>query len=381
MSAALTPLRASRARLASELTPRAPHVRRAGDLSGVMRTVLLALVPCVAFGLFNTGQQANRALAALGRTAADGWRGSLLARLGAGVDASDALDCVLHGALVLAPLLAVTAAVGVACERVFARLRRRRPSPGLSVTVALFTLFLPPTTALWQAALGIAFGVVVGREIFGGTGRNFLNPALAGLAFLYFAYPSAFKDAGAWTAASGAQGVTALQAAALGGMGAVEALGVSWRASFLGLEPGSLGETSTLACLLGGALLVLRGLASWRIIVAACLGLVATVLLLQLGEGPASPSAEIPWTLHLTLGGFAFGVVFMATDPVTAAQTDAGRWVYGFLIGLLVAVIRVQSPVHPDGVVLAILLGNVFAPLIDHAVVQVDVRRRRRRLG
>lgn len=367
--------------LARAVTARAPHVRQREDLAGVLRHVLVALVPCLLVGLYSTGYQANQALAQLGPRATTGWRGSLLDAFGVGFDAGSTLDCVLHGAAYFVPLFAVSALTGAACERAFALLRDRRPSPGLAVTVTLFSLSLPPTLPVWQAALGIAFGVIVGRELFGGTGKNFLNPALVGLVFIYFAYPPAFKGAGVWTAVDGFTGATALGVAALGGMQVVEATGVTWLDSFLGLVPGSFGETSTLACLVGGAYLVLRRIASWRILAGATFGLVATVLLLQLTSDPSPTAIQVPWFWHLTLGSFAFGVTFMATDPVSAAQTNAGRWIYGLLIGFLVVVIRVQSPVHPEGVMLAILLGNVFAPLIDYAVVQREIRRRRRRRG
>ncbi len=381
MSANPRPQHAEQGYLARAATARAPHVRQREDLAGVLRHVLVALAPCLLVGLYNTGYQANLALAQLGLGTTTGWRGSLLNTFGVGFDAGSTLDCVLLGAAYFVPLFAVSALTGAACERAFALLRDRRPSPGLAVTVTLFSLSLPPTLPVWQAALGIAFGVVVGREVFGGTGKNFLNPALVGLVFVYFAYPLAFKGAGVWTAVDGFTGATALGAAALGGMGAVEATGVTWLESFLGLVPGSFGETSTLACLVGGAYLVLRRIASWRILVGATLGLVGTLFLLQLAQGPAPSATQVPWFWHLTLGSFAFGVTFMATDPVSAAQTNAGRWIYGFLIGFLVIVIRLQSPVHPEGVMLAILLGNVFAPLIDYAVVRRDIRRRKRRHG
>ena len=381
MSASSRPQPAGQSYLARAVTARAPHVRQREDLAGVLRHVLVALVPCLLVGLYNSGYQANLALAQLGLRTTTGWRGSLLDTFGVGFDAGSTWDCMLHGAAYFVPLIAVSALTGAACQRAFALLRDRRPSPGLAVTVTLFSLSLPPGIPLWQAALGITFGVVVGREVFGGTGKNFLNPALVGLVFVYFAYPLAFKGAGVWTAVDGFTGATALGVAALGGMQAVEATGVTWNESFLGLVPGSIGETSTLACLIGGAYLMLRRIASWRILAGATLGLVGTVLLFQLTGGSSSTAAQVPWFWHLTLGSFAFGVTFMATDPVSAAQTNAGRWIYGLLIGFLVVVIRVQSPVHPEGVMLAILLGNVFAPLIDHAVVRRDIRRRRRRRG
>jgi Na+-transporting NADH:ubiquinone oxidoreductase subunit B len=232
---------------------------------------------------------------------------------------------------------------------------------------------------LWQVALGMSFGVVVGKEIFGGTGRNFLNPAVTGLAFLYLAYPNAMAGDPLWNGIGGYGGASIFGQVAALGMDAVGQAGITWWQAFLGRLPGRFGETSTLACLLGAAVLIATGAASWRIMAGALLGLIGTAVLFNLAGGGGSPIFAMPWTWHLVLGGFAFGAVFLATDPVSAAATDTGRWLYGLLFGFMVVLIRVANPVHPDGVVFAVLFANVFAPLIDYGVVWANIRRRARR--
>jgi Na+-transporting NADH:ubiquinone oxidoreductase subunit B len=242
----------------------------------------------------------------------------------------------------------------------------------------LFAMTLPPTIPLWQVAIGISFGVVIGKEVFGGTGKNFLNPALTGRAFLFFAYPGNMSGDAVWTAVDGYTGATPLALAAAGGLPELHAHGISWAQAFLGQIAGSLGETSTLACLLGAGMLVVTRIASWRIMAGVFFGMVGTVLLFNTFGSDANPLTALPWYWHFVLGGYAFGMVFMATDPVTAAMTDAGRWVFGVLIGAMVVLIRVANPAFPEGMMLAILFANVFAPLIDYAVVRVHVRARAR---
>jgi Na+-transporting NADH:ubiquinone oxidoreductase subunit B len=357
----------------------APHVRAPGDLRTLSRAFLVALAPCLAFGLYNTGLQANLARAALGIEETPGWRGQLLERTGAGFDPTSPLACALHGALYLLPLLFVCLAVGGIWERVFARARGRELQPGLTLLALLFTLALPPTLPLWQAALGFSFGVVVGREIFGGAGRYVVHPALAGLAFLYLSYPAQLKGDAVWVPVEGHAAVGGLSAAAAGGAEALGEVGITWTRAFLGVVPGALGETSALACLAGAAVLVLARAISWRILVGAVLGVAVAAQLLAWSANPALPAADLPWRWHVVVGSFAFAVVFLATDPVVAPMTQSGRWIYGTAIGALVVLIRVASPIHPEGTTLAILLANVFAPLIDHGVVRAHSWRRRRR--
>jgi Na+-transporting NADH:ubiquinone oxidoreductase subunit B len=357
------------------ITTDAPHVRDAITVRRVMSYVVLALAPCVAVALYNTGYQANAAMAASGVEAAPGWRGGMLAAFGIAYDPSSVWDSIAHGSVVFLPVLAVSALAGSLWARVFAIMRDRDRTDGVAVIALVFTLSLPPTIPLWQAAVGMSFGVVLGREIFGGTGKNVLNPALTGLAFLYFAYPDGMRGEAVW----GSSGPTALSLAAAGGMEALAEAGVTWLQTFTGRTPGALGATSTLACLLGGALLLYVQVASWRIMAGVLFGMIATAGLVQLVGAEGVTMFGVPWYWHLTLGRFAFGMVFLATDPVTAAMTNAGRWIYGLLIGFVVMLIRVANPAHLDGVMLAILLANVFAPLIDHGVMWNNIRRRARR--
>jgi Na+-transporting NADH:ubiquinone oxidoreductase subunit B len=231
-------------------------------------------------------------------------------------------------------------------------------------------LTLPASTPLWMAAIGIVFGVVIGKEVFGGTGKNFLNPALTGRAFLYFAYPAQMSGDAIWVAVDGYTRATVLGNAAIG-----EPYGVDWLTAFLGNMPGSFGETSTLAVLIAAAILIVMRIASWRIMAGVVVGMVAASLLFN-GIESDNPMFTMPFHWHLVVGGFAFGTVFMATDPVSAAMTDTGRWIYGALIGLMCVLIRVVNPAFPEGMMLAILFGNLFAPLIDHFVVQSNVKRR-----
>jgi Na+-transporting NADH:ubiquinone oxidoreductase subunit B len=361
-----------------DVTRNSPHVRDALDLKRVMIMVVFAVTPCALFGMWNTGFQANTAMSELGIASIDGWRGTALALLGAGYDAGSAYDSFLHGMLYFVPIYAVTLIVGGLWEVLFAAIRNHEVNEGFFVTSLLYALILPATIPMWQVALGISFGVVIGKEIFGGTGKNFLNPALTGRAFLYFAYPAAISGDDVWTAVDGFSGATALGIAAIEGMSGIAASGITWMQAFWGQMQGSIGETSTAACLFGAFLLVYTGIASWRIIVATCLGLIIPVLALGLVDS-SNPMAAIPWHWHIVLGGFAFGAVFMATDPVSATSTQAGHWIYGLLIGFLTFVIRVINPAFPEGIMLAILFANIFAPLIDWFVIRANVRRRERR--
>ena len=370
-----------RGRVPREAPPRtqtAPHVRDALDVRRAMRTALLAAAPAALAGVLNVGHQALAAAERADTAAPPGWRGAPLHALGFSTDPSSWAACLAWGLACVLPLAAVSAAVGAAWERVFARRRGGRPDPALSVVVAYFVLIVPPTLPLWQAALGISFAVVVGLEIFGGTGRNVVNPSLTGLAFLLFAYPASFSGEGAWVAGPGG-GAPVMVLAAQGGLEAVQETGLRWSDTLLGREVGAVGETSALACLLGALFLVAAQLASWRVIAGGVAGLAgAAALAGALGEG-GSPAASLPWTWHLTAGSFAFGLAFLATDPVTSAATPGGRWAYGLSIGVLVVVVRVFNPAYPEGVVMAILLANVLAPLYDHVATRLALRRFRRR--
>lgn len=359
-----------------EVTGGAPHVRDAMDLKRVMITVVIALLPCFFMAMWNTGYQANSALQLTGGSV-EGWRGTLLTLLGYDGDPHSLFDNLLLGAAWFVPIYLVTNLVGAFWEGLFCMVRRHELNEGFLVTGSLFPLICPPSLPLWQVALGISFGVVIGKEIFGGTGKNFLNPALTGRAFLFFAYPAQISGNSVWTAVDGFSGATALSRAAEGGVQAVAAVS-SWFDAFIGLIPGSMGETSTLACLFGAAILIFTGIGSWRIMLSGLLGALALASLLVLIGSDSNPMFQVGPLWHLVLGGFAFGLVFMATDPVSGAMTEEGQWLYGGLIGMMCILIRVVNPAFPEGMMLAILFANVFAPLIDQLVLKVHIKRRLR---
>ncbi|MFO7577856.1 MAG: NADH:ubiquinone reductase (Na(+)-transporting) subunit B [Pelovirga sp.] len=359
-----------------EVTKSAPHVRDASDLKRVMITVVIALLPCFFMAMWNTGYQANTVMQMTGQSVA-GWRGSLLALLGYGANPQLLLDNLLLGAVWFIPIFLVTNIVGGLWELLFCVVRRHELNEGFLVTGALFPLICPPTLPLWQVALGISFGVVIGKEIFGGTGKNFLNPALTGRAFLFFAYPAQITGDRVWVAVDGYSGATALSRAAEGGVAAVTTVH-GWFDAFIGTIPGSMGETSTLACLFGAIILVGSGIGSWRIMLSGLGGAALLSLLFVTVGSTTNPMFALGPHWHLVLGGFAFGLVFMATDPVSAAMTRGGQWIYGCLIGAMCILIRVVNPAFPEGMMLAILFGNVFAPLIDQLVLKYHIRRRLR---
>lgn len=368
------------------VTATAAHVRDAIDLKRLMGLVVLAALPCVLMALYNTGLQANLALDPARLAALDGWRHAVIAALGVGYSPASPLANVLHGALYFLPLYLVTMAVGGAWEVLFSVVRRHEINEGFLVTGLLFTLILPPTMPLWQAALGISFGVVIAKEVFGGTGMNFINPALAARAFLFFAYPAEISGDRVWTAApvqavvDGFSGATPLSQMRLLAE-PFAAANFSWQKAFLGFEAGSMGETSALACLLGAIVIIVTGVGSWRTMAAAALGTVAMSLAFNAIGSAANPWFAVPFWWHMVFGGWAFGVVFMATDPVTSPFTDKGKWIYGFLIGALVVLIRVVNPAYPESVMLVILFMNVMAPVIDHGFVAANIRRRLARHG
>ena len=353
------------------------HVRDCLDLKRMMILVWLCTFPAMFFGMWNVGYQANLAFAAQPDllAAETGWRFEVLRHL-AGFDPSSVWHNLLGGALWFVPIYAVTFAVGGFWEVLFATIRRHEVNEGFFVTSVLFALTLPPTIPLWLVALGISFGVVLGKEVFGGTGKNFINPALAGRAFLFFAYPAFISGDAVWNVVDGYAGATALSQAAAGGVQALPAHGLSWMDAFLGFMPGSVGETSTLAILLGGGALLVMRIAAWRIVAGVMLGMVALSTLFNWIGSASNPMFAMPWYWHLVLGGYAFGMMFMATDPVSAAMTNAGKWAFGILIGVMVVMIRVINPAFPEGMMLAILFGNLFAPLIDYFVMQANIKRR-----
>lgn len=348
------------------------HVRDGIDLKRTMITVAMALGPVVLMALYNTGMQANNALLSTGLEAT-GWRADLLRMVGLGFDPHNLIDNFAHGFLWFFPVFLITQIAGGFCELIFSVVRRHEINEGFLVTGLLYPLILPPTIPLWQAAVGIIFGVVVGKEVFGGTGRNVFNPALTARAFLFFAYPAQISGDAVWTAVDGFTGATPLAQAAAGGMNAIS---VAWNDAFVGFIPGSMGETSTLACLLGAGYLILTGIGSWRIMLSMVLGMVGMSLLFNGIGSDTNPMFALTPQWHLVLGGFAFACVFMATDPVSAAITDTGKLIYGFLIGVLGVLIRVVNPAYPEGWMLAILFMNACAPLIDYFIVEKNIKRR-----
>jgi len=369
------------------VTRGASHVRDSVDLKRIMIMVWLAVFPAMFWGMYNVGNQAVMALAQqvdatqLASVVDGNWRYALTELLGGSLAADAGLySKLLLGALYFLPIYATVFLVGGIWEVLFCIVRKHEVNEGFFVTSILFALIVPPTLPLWQAALGISFGVVVAKEIFGGTGKNFMNPALAGRAFLFFAYPAQISGDTVWTVVDGYSGATALSQWAAGGTNAlVHGLTgerISWMDAFLGNLPGSIGEVSTLMILLGMAFILYMGIASWRIVAGVMLGMVVTSTLFNLIGSDTNPMFSMPWHWHLVLGGFAFGMAFMATDPVSASFTDSGKWWYGALIGVMVVLIRVVNPAFPEGMMLAILFANLFAPLFDYFVAQANIKRR-----
>lgn len=361
----------------SDTTHGASHVRDGIDLKRIMMVVWLAAFPAMFFGMWNAGYNANLALASE-LYPVIGWRAELTQMM-LGLSPDNLFACVMHGALYYIPIFIVTYVAGFFWEALFAFKRGHEVNEGFFVTGILFTLIVPPAIPLWQVALGISFGIVIGKEVFGGTGKNFLNPALTGRAFLFFAYPAQMSGDAVWTAVDGFSGATPLGKAAEGGVNAITQSGISWMDTFLGFTQGSIGETSTLAIMMGAAVLLITKIASWRIMLGVMLGMCVTATMFNFIGSETNPMFELPWYWHMTLGGFMFGLVFMATDPVSASMTDLGKWYFGALIGLMCVLIRVVNPAFPEGMMLAILFANLFAPVIDHFVVQRNIKRRLQR--
>jgi len=355
----------------SSVTRTSAHVRDGIDLKRIMITVWLCTFPAMLFGMWNVGFQANTAIAAGVGSIPTDWHSLLFI----GHDASNWLHNIVYGAAYFLPIYAVAFVIGGFWEVLFAMVRGHEINEGFFVTSILFALIVPPDIPLWQVALGISFGVVIGKEIFGGTGKNFLNPALTGRAFLFFAYPAEISGDAVWTAVDGFSGATTLSIVAANG---IEGLGnqITWLDAFFGTVQGSIGETSTLAILIGGAVLLVTKIASWRIVLGVLGGMIAMSLTFNMIGSDTNPMFAMPAHWHLVTGGFCFGLIFMATDPVSASMTNTGKFVFGALIGVMVVLIRVVNPAFPEGMMLAILFANLFAPFIDHVVVQANIKRR-----
>tara|TARA_B100000131_G_scaffold296296_2_gene313995 strand:- start:979 stop:2166 length:1188 start_codon:yes stop_codon:yes gene_type:complete len=350
-----------------ETTQSNVHIRDSLDTKRFMTMVMMALTPCIVFGIYNSGYQAHKAVGL----------------------SLDLIPVLLTGAKLVLPLILVSYAVGGTIELLFAIIRKHEINEGFLVTGILYPLTLPATLPLWQAAVGIAFGVVIGKEVFGGSGRNFLNPALTARAFVFFTYP-AYISGEVWTSLlkgkdhiiDGWSGATALAVAAAteAPIKASEALtnaGFSLEKSIIGLIPGSIGETSVILIIFGAVFLIMTGVGSWRTMVGSVIGATLMTLILNLIAGPSSnPFLGLSPIWQMSIGSFAFATVFMATDPVSSPSLEISRFIYGFLIGVLGIIIRVINPAYPEGWMLAILLMNVFAPLIDHVVISMKTKKR-----
>lgn len=357
------------------------HVRDSIDLKRIMIMVWAAVFPAMFYGMYNIGLQAHNAILMSGATLPDVWQAALFTTLGGqiGLEGATWLAMMGYGACFYLPIYATVFVVGGFWEVLFATIRKHEVNEGFFVTSILFALTLPATIPLWQAALGISFGVVIAKEIFGGTGRNFLNPALAGRAFLYFAYPAQISGDAIWTAADGYSGATLLAQAAAGKMDYADT--ALWWDAFMGNIQGSVGEVSTLMIILGGLFIIYQGIASWRIVLGVFTGAILFSWLLNFVGSDANPMFAMPWHWHVVVGGFAFAAFFMATDPVSASFTNPGKWAFGILIGMMTVLIRVLNPAFPEGIMLAILFANLWAPLFDYFVAQKNIKRRLARVG
>ncbi len=335
------------------VTKKGSHIRDSIDMKRTMIMVVVALIPVIIFGLWNIGFQHYRSHG----------------------EVSDIWQNLGYGALKFVPIMVVSYIVGLGIEFYFAQIRNHEVNEGVVVSGMLIPLVMPPDVPLWMVAVSTAFAILIGKEVFGGTGMNVLNPALTARAFLFFAYPGHISGDTVWIAekADAFSGATPL---ALGAAGKIDQI-PSLSDMFFGFIPGSIGETSTLLILIGGIFLMVIGVASWRIIFSTIIGALVMGYILNLTG--TSDFTQLPPYYHLVMGGFAFGTIFMATDPVTAAQTNKGKYIYGGLIGVMIVLIRVVNPAYPEGAMLAILLMNVFAPLIDYYVVKGNINRRLKR--
>lgn len=354
------------------VTKTTAHVRDSLDLKRTMFTVVVALIPCILWAMYNTGYQAHMVLAG-GQFQATGWRHDLFTALGLAHDPSNIIANFIYGALFLIPVFLVCNITGGIIEVVFASIRKHEVNEGFLVTGWLIPLIVPPTIPLWQVAVGTAFGVIFGKEVFGGTGKNIFNPALMARAFLFFAYPAQISGDQPWVAVDGFTGATALSQTAMNG---VSSLPMTWSDYFFGFQAGSMGEMSEFAVLLGAAYLIYTGVGSWRIMLACCVGLVVMSGIFNAIGSETNHMFAVTAQWHFVLGSFAFAAVFMATDPVSASMTNTGKWIYGILIGMMGVMIRVVNPAYPEGWMLAILFMNAFAPTIDYFVMKANIKRR-----
>lgn len=362
----------------ADFTRAASHIRDHLDQKRMMITVVWAILPAALVGIYNAGLQANLAYAQLALAEPSHWQASLMVSLGIPFAAESILSNFMLGLVYFLPLYLVTLAVGGFWETLFALVRKHEINEGFLVTSLLVPLIAPPTLPLWQMAIGVSFGIVIGKEIFGGAGMNVFNPALLTRAFLFFNFPATMSGETVWVAVDGFSAATPLAIAAESGLSHFD---FSFMDAFWGFIPGSIGETSTFAILIGAFVLLFTGIASWEIMLSIVLSSGALFALFNFIGSETNIMFHLPFYWHFVLGGFAFGTVFMATDPVSAAMTQKGKIYYGILIGVMVALIRIVNPAFPEGMMLAILFGNTFAPVIDAFVLKSHIKRRRKRYG
>jgi len=362
------------------------HVRDGLDIQKLMVTVWLATFPAMFFGMYNIGNQSLDYLNEINTLNTGDWHHYLISFVG--YDNTSFFNKLWFGAVYFLPIYAVVFIVAIAWETLFASIRKHEINEGAFVTTVLFALSCPPDIPLWQAAMGITFGIVIGKEIFGGTGKNFLNPALTGRAFIYFAYPTQLSGDKVWISGlsdnliipEGFSGATPLGVAAEQGIPGLSS-SFNWWDAFIGNIPGSIGETSVIAIFIGLLILLITKVASYRIVLGTLIGMILMSSFLNIVGSDSNPMFLVPWYWHLVIGGFAFGLVFMATEPVSGSGTNLGRWIYGLVIGVMVVLIRVINPAFPEGMMLAILFANLLAPVIDHVVVSSNIKKRKRVLS
>ncbi|MCE8534623.1 RnfABCDGE type electron transport complex subunit D [Ruegeria pomeroyi] len=355
-------------------------MRDANNIHRLLNRFVLASLPCWFIGMWNVGEQISVGMALAGIESLPGWRYELITGLGLPVDPENILACWLYGFLYFLPLLLAALIVGVFWEVTFAAGRNRPLDEGVVSIAWLFTLILPPTAGFFHVLYGMTAAMVLGKGIFGGTGRYLVSPPILGICVLFLSYTSVLHGPEVWIPLAGYQEPTTLELAILeGGVQALTSVDYSWWLLFFGNQPGPFGVTSALGCLIGAAYLILTGTASWRIMAGSLVGLVVTVSLIQFLASDQNAALSVPWYWHMVLGGWAFGTVFLATDPIAAATTRTGRWVFGILVGVVTVVVRLTNPAYFEGVVFAILLASIFAPLCDHFVVERNIARRRAR--
>ncbi len=355
-----------------------PHVRDANNIDRILNRFIVATLPCWIIGIWNVGEQIAVGMQIAGIQNLSGWRAELIEGIGLPIEPENIFSCWLHGFLYFLPIFLAALIIGVLWEILFATHRKRPLDEGVLSIAWLFALILPPTATLFQVFYGMTAAMVIGKLIFGGTGRYLVSPVILGICVLFFSYSSVLHGPGVWIPLAGYQEPTTLELAILeGGVPALISVDYSWWLLFIGNQPGPFGVTSLLGCLLGAAFLLATGSASWRIMAGSLVGLVATVSMVAMVAPTESAALNMPWYWHTVLGGWAFGTVFLATDPTAAATTRTGRWAFGILVGVVTVIVRLTNPAYFEGVVFAILLASIFAPLCDHFVVERNIKRRR----